>query len=825
MKIALNDNWKFTRYWDADMVREDYNDTMLDSVRLPHMIRDIPLNYVDESVFQLDVGYRYTLEWQEEFAGKRVELVLGAAAHVATVYLNGREIGRHGCGYTEFHTDLTEYLKKGNNALVVRCDSRMNNNVPPFGHVVDYMTFGGMYRNAWLEVKNPVCIKDVFVFTSHVNDEEKTLHTEVTIDGYKEGLVIHQQLKVHTPVTGCDETNARMSAEGVCQNYLQWVSRNTMEPEQEELKEEPLTDSKTMIRRGIKHVSLWTPKMPSLYDLTVQLYDQGGDLLDEKVVVTGFREARFEKDGFFLNGEKVKLRGMNRHQSYPYVGYAMPRSMQEMDADILKWELRLNAVRTSHYPQSQDFINRCDEIGLMVFTEMPGWQYIGNEAWQDQAVTNVEEMVIQYRNHPSIILWGVRINESGDCHDFYMRTNHAAHTLDPSRQTGGVRCIKKSELLEDVYTYNDFSCDSIRGGCEEKSAVTLDSHKGYLISEYGGHMFPCKPFDCEENRLEQALRHVAVLRVAADKPEIAGTFGWCMFDYNSNKDFGSGDRVCYHGVLDMFRNPKLAAAVYASQTDEEPVLCVSSSMNVGEHPACVLGNIYAFTNAEKLRLYKNDKFIKEYTCKAIPTSDIPHLPVLLDDFIGNEIVEKEGFSQQKAENIKEVLQAYSRYGANNLPQREKLKAARVMLQYHMTFDDTWDLFNKYVGNWGDSVTVYKVEAVKEDKVVKTVTIRPGEQVQIVATVDHRHLVEQDTYDVAAVRLNAVDEFGNHLPFYQQPMCLKIEGDIALIGPETIAFSGGYAGVYVKTINGKSGHAKLQMITAQADTIEITFELN
>ena len=122
----------------------------------------------------------------------------------------------------------------------------------------------------------------------------------------------------------------------------------------------------------------------------------------------------------------------------------MPESMQRMDADILKYELGVNAVRTSHYPQSHYFIDQCDRIGLLVFMEIPGWQHIGDEAWKDRAVINVRDMVMQYRNHTSIILWGVRINESQDDDDFYRRTNAVAHELDPSRPTGGVRAHKRA---------------------------------------------------------------------------------------------------------------------------------------------------------------------------------------------------------------------------------------------------------------------------------------------------------------------------------------------------------------------------------------------
>src|SRR5699024_3613449 len=136
---------------------------------------------------------------------------------------------------------------------------------------------------------------------------------------------------------------------------------------------------------------------------------------------------------------RVKLVGLNRHQAYPYVGYAMPQRVQEKDAEILKYELGLNIVRTSHYPQSVHFLRKCDEIGLLVFEEIPGWQHIGDEAWQAESIKNVEEMIKRDYNRPSIVLWGVRINESQDSHDFYVKTNAMAKSLDPIRQTGGVR--------------------------------------------------------------------------------------------------------------------------------------------------------------------------------------------------------------------------------------------------------------------------------------------------------------------------------------------------------------------------------------------------
>ena len=140
-------------------------------------------------------------------------------------------------------------------------------------------------------------------------------------------------------------------------------------------------------------------------------------------------------------------------------------------------------MRTSHYPQSHYFIDECDRRGLLVFTEIPGWQHIGDEKWIDRAVENVREMVCQYRNHPSIVLWGVRINESQDNDAFYTRTNALAHELDPSRPTSGVRYLEKSSLLEDVYAFNDFSHKGNNPGCKE---TLQDGRTGFIYE--GGNV-------------------------------------------------------------------------------------------------------------------------------------------------------------------------------------------------------------------------------------------------------------------------------------------------------------------------------------------------
>ena len=166
-------------------------------------------------------------------------------------------------------------------------------------------------------------------------------------------------------------------------------------------------------------------------------------------------------------------------------------------------------------------------------------------------------------NHPSIILWGVRINESKDDHDFYTRTNALAHQLDPTRQTGGIRYFQESEFLEDVFTMNDFGFP-----------LKPPNHPRYLNTEFVGHTYPTKTIDQVERLTEHTIRHARVHDQLASNPQYAGGIGWCAFDYNTHGNFGSGDRICYHGVTDIFREPKPAAGFYKSQCDpaEEIVL-------------------------------------------------------------------------------------------------------------------------------------------------------------------------------------------------------------------------------------------------------------
>ena len=273
-----------------------------------------------------------------------------------------------------------------------------------------------------------------------------------------------------------------------------------------------------------------------------------------------------------------------------------------------------------------------------------------------------------------------------------------------------------------------------------------------------------------------------------------------MFDYNTHKDFGSGDRICYHGVMDMFRNPKLAAAVYAVQQDEIPV-----------------------TNADSVRMYKNDVFIKEYHSEDSPYKHLKHGPIKIDDYIGSTLEEGEKMPHGQAEAVKALLNEVAKVGLYGLSKLMYAKAGRLIVQYHMSMEDAVELYNKYIGDWGGASTSYRFEAIRDGKVVRTITKTPMTKRTLYADVSSNELFEGRTYDVAAIRIKAVDENGNILPFANDPVIFETSGNIELIGPKVVSLQGGMFGTYVRT-TGKAGRGSLKITDINGEVTEIGFEI-
>ena len=793
-EFSLNFQWEFYKGVENEVITEGnlekYDKEIVD---LPHTTVLLPFNDFNETIYQFKSLYRKSIFIPEEWQEKAITLTFEGAANLSYVYINGKICFKSLSPFLPFEQEITEHLHFGQENLIeVLLDSREIDDIPPFGGAVDYLTYGGIYREVHLTVHDRTYIRNVFAHGENVLEEEKTLIVETTLNADFEGSLV----------------------------YKVFEGKNRDE------KTEPLysTIRKVQGKRNkdslkMKSVLLWEIESPNLYTLEVILVDNSGIAVDNKLETIGFREATFKEKGFFLNGRLVKLCGLNRHQSYPYVGYAMPSSMQENDALVLRNELSVNIVRTSHYPQSTHFLDKCDELGLLVFEEIPGWQYIGNESFKELSKDNLKKMIKRDRNHPSIIIWGVRINESKDDSIFYTETNKIAHLYDETRPTGGVRNFDKSELLEDVYTYNDFIHNGENRGLRDPLEV-IPRKSPYLVTEHNGHMYPTKSSDTERIRVAQTLRHLKVIDAMMADKRISGCIGWCMADYNTHKDFGSGDRVCYHGVLDMFRQTKLASHAYRSQSEDRAVLEVSSSMNIGDYPNSDLGEVYAFTNCDYVELYKNKEYIRTFKPKV--GKGLHHPPILIDDFIGELLTKNEGISSRDSDKIKKLIKAGAKYGMN-LPLIDKSRMAIIMLKYKFSRDQVVELFGKYYASWGKDQVEYTFKGYREGKMVREVTKGPMMEKRLLLEFSKDILEVRDTYDVISVGLREVSHNQDTLAYSNEIVTLETEGNIDILGPKVFPLRGGQSAFYIRS-TGFEGKGKVRIRTENLGSFEYEIPL-
>lgn len=781
--LPLNFNWLFLRSVQ-DEVSKNYHDIEgFEVVDLPHNATPIPYHNFPVSSIQGTFTYKKILFCEKKWEGNDLFLTFEGVAHIADVFINDDFVLTHRGGYTPFTVDITEYVQYGaENMITVIVDSHENVFVPPFGGAVDYLGYGGIYREVRLDI----------------------LHKE---------RITQYQITTPSPLTsniveiGLDlSTDYGMLEVGISSEESDLITTKVK-----------IQSQKMTIKIDIGQKNLWDIQDPYLYQIDIKLL-QNEVLIDRVSSRFGFREATFKADGFYLNGKGMKLIGLNRHQSYPYVGYAMPKSMQVEDVDILKYELGCNIVRTSHYPQSSHFLDRCDEVGLLVMEEIPGWQHIGSSEWQELVLRDVQDMILRDRNRPSIILWGVRINESSDHHDLYTKTNQLARSLDPTRPTGGVRNMPHSEFLEDVYTFNDFIHSGNNRPISKKSTITKTKYP-YLITEFNGHMFPTKRIDDEVHQVEHALRYARILNaVMAPKNKVAGAIGWCMNDYNTHPDFGSGDLVCYHGVQDMWRIPKLAHAVYASQQDLKPVLVVSSKMNMGDCPSGRIGDIYCFTNVDYVKVIKNGETIGTHKPDKKAFQHLNHAPIIIRDLIGDSLIRHEKFSKKDSDRAKAVIKEVEVRGAN-LSLKSKLRVLHLLQKYHMTYDEGVKLIFKYMSGWGNAKNNYRFEGYIGDEKVATRIFEGTESTSLLLDVPRKTMEVKDTYDVMRIRVRKVNQHQENLVYCQDVIQVSVSKAATLIGPDKIALTQGEAAFYIRT-NNTSGVAVIEVTDGEAKCVEM-----
>jgi beta-galactosidase len=547
----LNHGWLFGGQYVIGSESQTYDDHAFQEVTLPHTV--VPLSWHDwePADWQGIWIYRRHLDTAAVPDGARVLLQFDGVMVNAAVLVNGTVVARHAGGYLPFVAEVTQHLTSDDNVLAVIVDSRCLA-VPPIGDKcgpgsIDFLQPGGIYRDVWLRVVPQVFIKDVFALPRDVMTSP-SLQVQCTLDAAAD-----VKDPVNLTITLQDGQNPVASVSA----RVTSIRRGS--------------HAVTLTLTGLQPITLWSTTNPKLYTVRATLDGSWGTHSFE--TRTGFRDARFTTDGFFLNGERLKLFGLNRHQLFPYTGMAMPARAQRRDAEILKSDFNCNMVRCSHYPQSPHFLDACDELGLLVWQEAPGWHYVGDRAWQDVSVRNVRDMVMRDRSRPSVITWGTRLNETANYPAFYRSTRATARALDSSRpSTGAMNYHALVNWDEDIYSYNDYA--PYRG-----DVVLAPPLPGvpYLVSEAVGvlDLVPghFRWTDSAANLAKQAVMHAQAHSDAAANPKFSGLLGWCAFDYASLRT-STRDALKTPGIADTFRVPKPGAAIYQSQADpsQRPVV-------------------------------------------------------------------------------------------------------------------------------------------------------------------------------------------------------------------------------------------------------------
>jgi len=719
----FNQDWLFGGGYRAGSADPGYDDSGFTPVTLPHTVTPLSWGNWDPSRWEQVWIYRKYFG-RPGRPGDRVFVDFDGVMVNATVLLNGTVVSSHQGGYLPWSTELTGALVTGSNVLAVIVDSRWLP-VPPGGAAggapaVDYLQPGGIYRDATLRVVPDVFVSDVFAKPVNVLTGGRAVHVQVTIDAAR---LPARPVRVTAELLDGPRTMATRAIS---------VTLTAAGPAVARLR---LT--------GVGDVTLWSPETPRLY--TIRTTVSSGHAAHSVATRIGFREAVFRPDGFFLNGQRLEIFGLNRHQLFPYTGMAACARLQRRDAEMLRYELNCVMVRCSHYPQSPHFLDACDEIGLMVWAEPPGWQYVGDATWQDLAVGNTRDMVLRDRNRPSVIVWATRLNETANYPGLYTRTRRVARDLDGTRQTTGAMVRHSTAGWdEDVFGYDDYHS---RQGHAELQPPLPDVP--YLVSEAVGALDGAPAYrwtDSGEVLAVQALMHAQVHDITRGNPRYAGLLGWAGIDYASlNGGRTVWDALKTPGVTDVFRVPKPGAAFYRSQVDPRirPVILPVFfwDFGPGSPPGGPGPGAMIATNCDRLEIYAGTAHIATARPDRRAFASLAYPPAFAD-----VTVDGSGLPELRIEGY---------LGG------QRVASAR------MSADTTRDRLGLAV----------------EDSAI-----------------------EADGTDATRITFRALDAYGNQRPHVTGPVTLAVAGPATLIGdnPFRFARSGGVGGGFIRSRPGQTG---------------------
>ena len=396
--VSFNDDWYFIRQDSANIdqiLPGNIPNHKWEQVTLPHTAFIEPLVVTGEQwtgICWYKKIYRVARKQRHRHTG----LLFDGAMNDAIVYLNGAEVSRHTGGYLPFYVDLSEDLQYGKeNEILIRLDNRDNPAIPPGKPLdqLDFLWYSGLYRNVSLFVTDRLHIT--------APPESQAIPGGGIITGVRDVSREAATLTVSVDIRNDDRIPRSFSMKNT---LLDAAGIETAFTRSETIEMEPGQSMRLMTKMIVMHPALWSPDKPFLYTLTTELIS-GNDVIDRRETRTGLRSVRITSDrGLIINSEPLNVTGTNRHQEYPYIGYALSDNASYRDAFRIR-EAGFNLVRCSHYPPAPAFLDACDELGLLVIDAIPGWQFMGDSLFREASLRDTRMMCRRDRNHPSIILW------------------------------------------------------------------------------------------------------------------------------------------------------------------------------------------------------------------------------------------------------------------------------------------------------------------------------------------------------------------------------------------------------------------------------------
>lgn len=584
--MPLNNGWKFKRQTSpgagtepefAGAEQPGYDDSAWSQMWLPHTWDATPDNPFAASGHFRGIGwYRKGVDIPDEWHGRRVWLHFKGVFQIAEVWVNGRRAGLHVGGYTSFALDISDVLMCGkSNLIAVKVDDVQNPFIAP-AQETNVANYGGIYRTVSLEVMDTLHLRYHGSWVTLEGDEQVPIVRVRT-------WVVNQGSSSRTVRL----ENEVVDAEG--QSKAKFEAKAVIGPGGGES-----FDQKT---EAIAASRLWSPDSPYLYRLVSTVWD-GDRPVDQYVTRFGIRFMRHDPArGFTLNGSPINLHGVNRRQDYGFLGDAVPEAVGIRDVRLMK-DMGVNFFRTSHYPQDPAVLDACDELGILVWEEVPnikihvyhppedGGDPVYTTRFPRPLVANIKaqlrEMIERDRNCPSIIIWGFADDLSRYQYpEDFAELSNFTHALDPTRWTAG-RAPHVTDIT-DATTYEDLWSE------REKHPQRM-----YIWNEWGA-------ISSERGREGSPLVHANDLRAVADSEAALfqeghlmqwnampwlGTAKWCMFDCGEVNGTVTrtlwefrDDKVTlrwpfndYLGVSDMWRLPKSAYFFFQSQWTEKPMV-------------------------------------------------------------------------------------------------------------------------------------------------------------------------------------------------------------------------------------------------------------